>query len=110
VERIDPHEYDLVVASDGVHSRVREQFAPQFEPRSTFLPNRYVWYGTHRVFKTLSLIFREFEGGCYVVHTYRFSPQILSLHAPIPTKDSCAERTTSLRCRLDPELCPEHQI
>ncbi len=75
VERIDPSEYDLVVASDGVHSRVREQFAQQFEPRSTFLENKYVWYGTHHVSKTLSLIFREFEGGYYVAHTYRFSPQ-----------------------------------
>ena len=74
VERIDPDEYDLVVASDGVHSSVREQFARQFEPRSTFLRNKYVWYGTHRVFETLSLIFREFEGGYYVAHTYRFSP------------------------------------
>jgi len=76
VERIDPSEYDLVVASDGVHSSVREQFAQQFESRSTFLRNKYVWYGTHRVFKTLSLIFREFEGGYYVAHTYRFSPQV----------------------------------
>jgi len=74
VERIDPGQYDLVIASDGIHSSVRTQFADDFVPRSTLLENKYVWYGTHRVFDTLSLIFREHEGGFYVAHTYRFSP------------------------------------
>jgi 2-polyprenyl-6-methoxyphenol hydroxylase-like FAD-dependent oxidoreductase len=74
VERINPDDNDLVVASDGIHSSVRRQFARDLGPQSTFLRNKYVWYGTHRVFDTLSLIFREFEGGSYVAHTYRFSP------------------------------------
>jgi anthraniloyl-CoA monooxygenase len=75
MERVTPDDCDLVVASDGVRSRVREQFAPHFEPRSRVLGNKYIWYGTHRVFDTLSLIFRRFEGGFYVAHTYRFSPR-----------------------------------
>jgi len=68
-------DYDLVVGSDGVHSRVRDQFASYFEPTSRPLSNKYIWYGTHRVFDTLSLIFREFDGGFYVAHAYRFSPR-----------------------------------
>jgi anthraniloyl-CoA monooxygenase len=75
MERVSPDDCDLVVASDGVHSGVREQFAPHFEPRARRLGNKYVWYGTHRVFDTLSLIFRQFDGGFYVAHTYRFSPR-----------------------------------
>ena len=73
LERVAPGDYDLVVASDGINSSVRTQFARHFEPRSTILGNKYIWYGTERVFDTLSLIFREFEGGFYVAHTYRFS-------------------------------------
>lgn len=74
VEQVNPDDHDLVLASDGLHSSVRQQFASDFGPRSTLLRNKYVWYGTHCVFDTLSLIFREFEGGFYVAHTYRFSP------------------------------------
>jgi anthraniloyl-CoA monooxygenase len=73
MERVAPDDYDLVVASDGINSSVRAQFAQHFRPRSRILGNKYIWYGTHRVFDTLSLIFREFEGGFYVAHTYRFS-------------------------------------
>jgi anthraniloyl-CoA monooxygenase len=75
VERVAPDDCDIVVASDGVHSCVREQFAPHFEPRSRMLGNKYIWYGTHRVFDTLSLIFRGFDEGSYVAHAYRFSPR-----------------------------------
>jgi 2-polyprenyl-6-methoxyphenol hydroxylase-like FAD-dependent oxidoreductase len=73
IERVALDDYDLVVGSDGVHSRVRDQFAPHFSPTSRLLRNKYIWYGTPRVFDTLSLIFREFEGGFYVAHAYRFS-------------------------------------
>jgi len=74
LERVVPDDYDLVVGSDGVHSRLRDQFAPHFEPTTRLLTNKYIWYGTSRVFATLSLIFRQFDGGFYVAHTYRFSP------------------------------------
>jgi 2-polyprenyl-6-methoxyphenol hydroxylase-like FAD-dependent oxidoreductase len=74
LEHVEPDDYDLVVGSDGVHSRLRDQFAPHFEPITRLLTNTYIWYGTSRVFDTLSLIFREFDGGFYVAHTYRFSP------------------------------------
>ena len=75
VERVTLDDYDLVVGSDGVRSRVRDQFAPHFEPASRWLSNKYIWYGTGRVFDALSLIFREFDGGFYVAHAYRFSPR-----------------------------------
>ena len=74
IDRVTVDDYDLVVGSDGAHSRVRDQFAQHFEPTSRLLSNKYVWYGTSRVFDALSLIFREFDGGFYVAHTYRFSP------------------------------------
>ena len=75
LEHVSLDDYDIVVGSDGVHSRVRDQFAPHFEAASRLLSNKYVWYGTDRVFDTLSLIFREFDGGFYVAHAYRFNPR-----------------------------------
>ena len=75
VERVTLDDYDLVVGSDGVRSRVRDQFAPHFEPASRWLSNKYIWYGTGRVFDALSLIFREFDGGFYVAHAYASAPE-----------------------------------
>ena len=75
IERVVLDDHDLIVGSDGVHSRLRAQFAPHFEPAARLLSNMYIWYGTPRVFDTLSLIFREFDGGFYVAHAYRFSPR-----------------------------------
>ncbi len=75
LESVVPSDYDLVVAADGVNSVTREQFAEHFEPASTLLTNKYIWYGTTRVFDTLSLIFREFQGNYFVAHTYRFSSE-----------------------------------
>jgi len=67
-------DYDLVIGADGSNSIVRTQFADQFQPSSSFLSNKYVWYGTHQLFDTLSLIFRKYHEGSYVAHCYRYSP------------------------------------
>lgn len=35
--------------------------------------NKYIWYGTHQSFDSLSLIFRSYRGGSYVAHCYPYS-------------------------------------
>jgi anthraniloyl-CoA monooxygenase len=64
---------DLIVGADGVNSVVRQQYAAQFQPATSFLTNKYIWYGTHQLFDTLSLIFRRYEGGHFVAHCYPYS-------------------------------------
>ncbi len=64
---------DLIVGADGVNSVVRQQFAEHFQPSSHFLSNKYIWYGTHQLFDTLSLIFRSYRGGSFVAHCYPYS-------------------------------------
>lgn len=39
-------------------------------------PNRFIWYGTSKVFDSLSLTFRETEHGVFCAHHYRYSPAI----------------------------------
>lgn len=68
--------YDLVIAADGVNSAVRTWQADVFAPRLQPLQNRYIWYGTPHPFSSLTLAFREYEGGCYVAHAYRFKPNL----------------------------------
>ncbi len=66
--------YDLVVGADGVNSAVRRLMQDQFQPEVTELTNRFIWYGTGKVFPTLSLTFRSHETGSYVAHHYRYAP------------------------------------
>ncbi|HVL36101.1 MAG TPA: FAD-dependent monooxygenase [Burkholderiales bacterium] len=67
-----PAGFDLVVGADGIHSTVRASLP--FEPQVERLTNRFVWYGTTRVFECLTLTFRESEHGPFVAHHYRYSP------------------------------------
>ena len=66
---------DLIVGADGAGSVVRQQYAEQFQPTSNKLSNRYIWYGTHQLFDTLSLIFRRYQDGAFVAHCYPYSEQ-----------------------------------
>ncbi len=68
----DVGESDLVVAADGVNSRVREQLAEHFRPALALGRNKYIWYGTRRLFHGLTLTFRESEAGLFAAHSYKF--------------------------------------
>ena len=66
-------DYDLLVGADGVNSVVRQQYAEHFQPSTQLLSNTYIWYGTHQLFETLSLIFRTYRVGAFVAHCYPYS-------------------------------------
>ncbi|TAK87117.1 MAG: monooxygenase [Betaproteobacteria bacterium] len=67
-----PGGFDLVVGADGLNSTVRGKLA--FQPRIEWLTNKFVWYGTTKVFDCLTLTFRESRHGPFVAHHYRYSP------------------------------------
>ncbi len=64
---------DLLVAADGVNSTARKQYAPHFSPSLDVRPNRYIWYGTNRLFHGLTLTFRENDAGVFAAHSYKFN-------------------------------------
>jgi anthraniloyl-CoA monooxygenase len=64
---------DLLVAADGVNSTARKQYSEYFVPSLDVRPNRYIWYGTKRLFHGLTLTFREHEGGVFAAHSYKFN-------------------------------------
>lgn len=64
---------DLLVAADGVNSTARKQYANHFNPSLDVRPNRYIWYGTNRLFNGLTLTFRENEAGVFAAHSYKFN-------------------------------------
>ena len=65
---------DLIVAANGAASWVREQHAEAFGTRCEWSPNKFIWYGTNKVFDSLSLTFRETPHGVFCAHHYRYSP------------------------------------
>lgn len=64
---------DLLVAADGVNSTARKQYSNRFLPSLDVRPNRYIWYGTHRLFHGLTLTFRENDAGVFAAHSYKFN-------------------------------------
>jgi 2-polyprenyl-6-methoxyphenol hydroxylase-like FAD-dependent oxidoreductase len=67
---------DWVVGADGVNSAVRKLLERQFKPRVEVLTNKFVWYGTPRLFECLTLTFRENGHGAFVAHHYRYSREM----------------------------------
>ena len=63
---------DLVIAADGINSRIREQHAETFQPDIDMRANKFVWLGTHKVFDAFTFVFTETEHGWVWAHAYRF--------------------------------------
>jgi len=63
---------DLVVASDGVNSKVRNAYADVFRPDMATRPNRYIWLGTNRSFEAFTFDFRKTAHGWFQAHVYKF--------------------------------------
>ncbi|MYA33903.1 MAG: bifunctional salicylyl-CoA 5-hydroxylase/oxidoreductase [Gemmatimonadales bacterium] len=63
---------DLVLAADGVNSRMRDRYADAFGPRVDLRPNRFVWLGTTKPFPAFTFHFRETDHGLWRVHAYQY--------------------------------------
>jgi anthraniloyl-CoA monooxygenase len=71
----DLHEladYDLVVAADGVNSRIRNRFRDHFQPEVDLRPNRFAWMGSTRPLDAFTFFFRETEWGIFIAHCYQY--------------------------------------
>ena len=71
--RLLAKECDLLVGADGVNSLVRQTFNKKFKPALSQRKNKYIWYGTNRLFHGLTLTIREDTGGVFAAHSYKFS-------------------------------------
>jgi len=65
-------EHDLVIAADGVNSRIREALADQFRPSLDRRTAKYVWFATTRPFDCFTFQFVETEFGLFWAHIYPF--------------------------------------
>lgn len=66
--------YDLVVASDGLNSATRLEFADTFKPDVDMRACKFVWLGTHQKFDdAFTFIFEETDKGWLWAHAYQFN-------------------------------------
>ena len=67
-------DYDLVVASDGLRSKARNQFASVFKPQIDERLCHFTWLGTHQKFDdAFTFIFQKTKHGWVWAHAYQFS-------------------------------------
>jgi anthraniloyl-CoA monooxygenase len=64
--------YDLVVASDGAQSSVREHYADVFCPTVEFGACKFMWLATDRVFDAFKFFIEETPFGVVQVHAYPY--------------------------------------
>ena len=75
---------DLVVASDGVNSRIRQRYAEVFEPDVVTRPNRFIWLGTTKLFDAFNFLFEKTEHGWFQAHVYKFDDQTTTFIVETP--------------------------
>ena len=63
---------DLIIASDGASSQVRDRYKAVFQPDFVVRPNRYIWLGTDKAFDAFTFDFRKTEHGWFQAHIYKF--------------------------------------
>ncbi|MGB6105171.1 MAG: bifunctional salicylyl-CoA 5-hydroxylase/oxidoreductase [Pusillimonas sp.] len=65
---------DLLIAADGLNSRVRTRYADTYKPDIDTRQCRFVWLGTHQTFDAFTFAFVQTEHGWFQAHAYQFEP------------------------------------
>ncbi len=63
---------DLLIACDGLNSRVRTRHAETFKPDVEMRDCRFVWLGTKKTFDAFTFAFEQTEHGWFAAHAYKF--------------------------------------
>jgi anthraniloyl-CoA monooxygenase len=64
---------DLVIASDGLNSRIRTRYASSYRPDIDTRRCRFVWLGTKKTFDAFTFAFEKTEHGWFAAHAYKFN-------------------------------------
>jgi anthraniloyl-CoA monooxygenase len=75
---------DLIIASDGINSRIRTRHEAVFKPDIVTRPNRYLWLGTHKLYDAFTFLFEKTEHGWFQAHIYKFDANTSTLIVECP--------------------------
>ncbi len=73
-EVTDEQQYDadLIIASDGLNSRIRARYADSYQPQIEARRCRFVWLGTRKKFDAFTFAFKQTEHGWFQAHIYQY--------------------------------------
>jgi anthraniloyl-CoA monooxygenase len=63
---------DLVIASDGLNSRIRTRYEATYQPDIDTRQCRFVWLGTKKTFDAFTFAFEKTEHGWFQAHAYKY--------------------------------------
>lgn len=63
---------DLVIASDGLNSRIRTRYQATYQPDIDTRKCRFVWLGTKKKLDAFTFAFEQTEHGWFQAHAYQF--------------------------------------
>ncbi|MCW2288681.1 bifunctional salicylyl-CoA 5-hydroxylase/oxidoreductase [Leucobacter luti] len=66
-------DYDLVVACDGINSRVRPHYADSFKPTLDPRQSKFIWLGLDRAIEAFTFHVKHTPWGIMQVHAYPYS-------------------------------------
>ena len=66
------YDADLVIASDGLNSRIRTRYAATYQPDIEPRLCRFIWLGTRKKFDAFTFAFEETEHGWFQAHAYQY--------------------------------------
>ena len=66
------YEADLVIASDGLNSRIRKRYADTYRPNVEARHCRFVWLGTRKKFDAFTFAFKQTAHGWFQAHIYQY--------------------------------------
>ena len=81
---------DLIIACDGLNSRIRSKYAATYRPDVDTRRCRFVWLGTHHLFDAFTFAFEETPWGWFQAHAYRFDDTTSTFIVETPEEVWCA--------------------
>ncbi|MDP3923393.1 MAG: lycopene cyclase family protein, partial [Hydrogenophaga sp.] len=75
---------DLVIASDGLNSRIRSRYADTYQPDIDTRQCRFVWLGTHKTFDAFTFAFEQTEHGWFQAHAYKYDADTSTFIVEVP--------------------------
>jgi anthraniloyl-CoA monooxygenase len=67
---------DLIIASDGLNSKIRTKYENTFKPNIDIRKCRFVWLGTTKLFEAFTFAFEKTHHGWYQAHCYQFDSEL----------------------------------
>ena len=96
---------DLIVASDGLNSAIRNKYAAVYRPDVDVRNCRFVWLGTHKRFDAFTFAFEKTEHGWFQVHAYRYDDDTSTFIVETPERVWLASGLDTMEKQESIEFC-----